>query len=283
MKQHNQNQEFRFNEVLFEHRNKEYGAYVLRNESDRILTKALFVGISLLAAASLTPLVISAFKAEPAAKGPEGVVIDFIQDIPDNPVAPPVKITPVKPETAPNTKTFDSTVPTPSSTAQDNVKKDPVPDDAVAGFKDNFKGDPVAPNTPNVPTVTVGTGPVMTTPPPVISDPVDKNKIAESGELGVEANFAGGIDSFRNKVMNSFDGSGFESEDVVKTTVTFIVEMDGTISGVKANGTNADFNNEAMRTIKMISNRGKWIPAKNKKGEYVRSYFKFPISMKFEN
>lgn len=282
MKQHNQNQEFRFNEVLFEHRNKEYGAYVLRNESDRILTKALFIGASLMAAVSITPFVISALKpVETITDG--GYVLPPPVLIPDDPVAPPVKITPVKPETAPNTKTFDSTVPTPSSTAQDNVKKDPVPDDAVAGFKDNFKGDPVAPNTPNVPTVTVGTGPVMTTPPLVISDPVDKNKIAESGELGVEANFAGGIDSFRNKVMNSFDSSGFESEEVVKTTVTFIVEMDGTISGVKANGTNADFNNEAMRTIKMISNKGKWIPAKNKKGEFVRSYFKFPISMKFEN
>ncbi|WP_374464780.1 energy transducer TonB [Chryseobacterium sp.] len=283
MKQHNQNQEFRFNEVLFEHRNKDYGAYVLRNESDRILTKALFVGISLLAAASLTPLVISAFKTEGKRVLTDGVEIEFTPITPDEPVAPPVTITPVKPETAPNTKTFDSTVPTPSSTAQDNVKKDPVPDDAVAGFKDNFKGDPVAPNTPNVPTVTVGTGPVIMTPPPVIADPVDKTKIAEAGELGVEASYPGGIDSFRNKVMNSFDGSGFESEDVVKTTVTFIVEMDGTISGVKANGTNADFNNEAMRTIKMISSKGKWIPAKNKKGEYVRSYFKFPISMKFEN
>lgn len=282
MKQHNQNQEFRFNEVLFEHRNKEYGAYVLRNESDRILTKALFIGASLMAAVSITPFVISALKpVEVITDG--GYVLPPPVLIPDDPVAPPVKITPVKPEIAPNTKTFNSIVPTPSSTAQDNVKKDPIPDDAIAGFKDNFKGDPVTPNTPNVPTVSVGTGPVITTAPPVISDPVDKNKIAESGELGVEASFAGGIDSFRNKVMNSFDGSGFESEDVVKTTVTFIVEMDGTISGVKANGTNADFNNEAMRTIKMISNKGKWVPAKNKKGEYVRSYFKFPISMRFEN
>lgn len=282
MKQHNQNQEFRFNEVLFEHRNKEYGAYVLRNESDRILTKALFIGASLMAAVSITPFVISAMKSD--------VGIERIKDNGERRIIkiveppekdPPVQI--VKTVTPPNTKTFDSTVPTPSSDAKDDVKKDPIPDDAVAGFKDNFKGDPVEPNTPNVPTASVGTGPVITTPPPVISDPVDKNKIAAPGELGVEANFAGGIDSFRNKVMNNFDGSGFESEDVVKTTVTFIVEMDGTISGVKANGTNADFNNEAMRTIKTISSKGKWIPAKNKKGEFVRSYFKFPISMKFDN
>lgn len=182
MKQHNQNQEFRFNEVLFEHRNKDYGAYVLRNESDRILTKALFIGASLMAAVSITPFVISALKPVETTTG-EGYVLPPPVLIPDDPVAPPVKITPVKPETAPNTKTFDSTVPTPSSTAQDNVKNDPIPDDAVAGFKDNFKGEPVVPNTPNVPTVTVGTGPVITTPPPVIADPVDKTKLLKQENL----------------------------------------------------------------------------------------------------
>lgn len=283
MKHHNQNQEFRFNEVLFEHRNKEYGAYVLRNESDRILTKALFIGVSLLAAISITPLAVSAFKTEPIAKGPGGVIIDFMPEIPDTQVTPPVTITPVKPATALDTKTFESTVPTPSRNAQDNVKKEPVPDDAVAGFKDNFKGNVVEPNTHVPTTLPVSSGPVINTPPPTIQEPVDKNKIVEAGELGVEANFKGGIDSFRNKVMNSFDGSGFESEEILKTMVTFIVEMDGTISGVKANGTNADFNNEAIRTVKAISNKGTWIPAKNKKGEFVRSYFKFPISMKFDN
>lgn len=282
MKQHNQNQEFRFNEVLFEHRNKDYGAYVLRNESDRILTKALFIGASLMAAVSLTPFVVSVLKSDVAVgrikDNGERRIIKIVEPPEKD---PPAQI--VKTVAPPNTKTFDSTVPTPSRDAKDDVKKDPIPDDAVAGFVNNFKGDPVTPNTPNVPTLSVGTGPVINTPPPVISDPVDKNKIAESGELGVEAGYPGGIDSFRNKVMNNFDGSGFESEDVVKTTVTFIVEMDGTISGVKANGTNADFNSEAMRTIKNISSKGKWIPAKNKKGEFVRSYFKFPISMKFDN
>lgn len=282
MKHQNQNQEFRFNEVLFEHRNKEYGAYVLRNESDRILTKALFIGVSLMAAVSITPAVISAFKSDVVVNrtGDDGKRIIKVVDVQEKD-PPVVKITPVKPATAPDVKTFDSTVPTPSRNAPDNVKKDPIPDDAVAGFKNDFKGDGVPQNT-YVPT-TAPTGPVINIAPPTISEPVDKTKIVDAGDLGVEAGFKGGIDSFRNKVMNSFDGSGFESEDVVKTTVTFIVEMDGTISGVKANGTNADFNNEAIRTVKLISNKGTWIPAKNKKGEFVRSYFKFPISMKFDN
>jgi protein TonB len=82
--------------------------------------------------------------------------------------------------------------------------------------------------------------------------------------------------------MNNFDGSGFESEEY--KNYSYIYCRNGWNNfRVKANGTNADFNNEAIRTIKSISNKGKWIPAKNKKGEFVRSYFKFPISMKFDN
>ncbi|MBP1165406.1 protein TonB [Chryseobacterium sp. PvR013] len=280
MKQHNQNQEFRFNEVLFEHRNKDYGAYALRNESDRILTKALFIGASLMAAVSITPFVISAFKP---VETPTGTIYNLphvidIQDV-ERPKDPPVQI--VKPTPpAPAVKTYDNTLPEPKATVT-NEKQVEDKINAVASTQTSEGKE--TPNTayiPIAPRVIGGDGP-----PTVKADPVvektDPSVIDR--DPSVEASFAGGIDSFRNKVMNSFDGSGVESEDVVKTTVTFIVEMDGTISGVKANGTNADFNNEAMRTIKMISNKGKWIPAKNKKGEYVRSYFKFPISMKFDN
>ncbi|WP_300687406.1 energy transducer TonB [Chryseobacterium sp.] len=280
MKQHNQNQEFRFNEVLFEHRNKEYGAYALRNDSDRILTKALFVGASLMAAVSITPFVISAFKP---VEVPTGTVYNLpqvidVQEV-EKPKDPPVQI--VKPTPpAPAVKTYDHRLPEPKAIVT-NEKQVEDKTNAVASTQTS-EGKETATNTyiPIVPRVIGGDGP-----PAVKADPVvekaDPKKIET--ELSVEANFTGGIDSFRNKVMNNFDGSGFESEDVVKTTVTFIVEMDGTISGVKANGTNADFNNEAMRTIKNISSKGKWIPAKNKKGEFVRSYFKFPISMKFDN
>lgn len=281
MKHHNQNQEFRFNEVLFEHRNKDYGAYVLRNESDKILTKALFVGISLMAAVSITPFVISAFKVEPTAKGPGGVIIDFIPDIPEQ-VKPPVKIEPVKPvKPAPAVKTYDATVPEPKAIVTNEKKEVEDKTNAVASTQTS-KGEETKTDTyiPIVSRVIGGDGPPVVKPEPVVEKKTDPTVI--DLDPSVEANFAGGINSFRTKVMNDFDGSQFESEELVKTTVTFIVEIDGTISGVKANGTNANFNNEAIRTIKSISNKGKWTPAKNKKGEYVRSYFKFPISMKFD-
>jgi len=280
MKHLNQNQEFRFNEVLFEHRNKEYGAYALRNESDRILTKALFVGVSLLAAVSITPFVVSAMHSDTMVTRTtdDGRRIIKVVQTPEK--DPPVHI--VKPATPPpSVKTYDNRLPEPKAVVRNEKTEEVDKVNAVASVqtsqgKETETTSYVAPITPQV--IGGGTGPSIKTDPVV--EKTDPKKIET--ELSVEANFMGGIDSFRNKVMNNFDSSGFDAEDVMKTTITFIVEMDGSISGIKANGTNADFNNEAIRTIKSISKNGKWIPAKNKKGESVRSYFKFPISMKFD-
>lgn len=280
MKHVNQNQEFRFNEVLFEHRNKEYGAYVLRNESDKILTKALFIGVSLLAAISLTPVLINAFKT-PEVINDGGYVLPPPIIIEDYETPPPVAVVPPTVASAP-VKTFDNTVPTPTAHVTNEKVVEKI-EGAVAGTKNNSDGETAPPNT-YVPTPpTIGTGPLINTAPPTLPvvEKTDKNKIET--ELSAEATFGGGIDSFRNKVMNNFDGSGFEADDVMRTTVTFIVEIDGSISGIKASGNNADFNGEAVRTVKAISAKGKWVPGKNKKGESVRSYFKFPISMKFDN
>jgi len=276
-----QNQEFRFNEILFENRNKEYGAYALRNEADRILTKSLFIGVSLLAAVSITPMIISAFKTvEPIQSG--GYELPPVMVIPDDPTVTPPPVTVVPPKPA-SVKTFDNRVPDPTAnpTNEQVVKKI---EGAMAGVKNNSDGIVAPPNIHVTTTPTIGTGPVINTvPPQVITQPVDKNKIVDPKDLAQEANFGGGLESFRNKVMNTFDGSGFESGDVMRTTITFIVEIDGTISGIKANGADADFNSEAIRTIRAISAKGKWTPGKNKQGEFVRSAFKFPITMKFDN
>ncbi|NPA07428.1 MAG: energy transducer TonB [Chlorobi bacterium] len=277
MKHTNQNQEFRFNEVLFEHRNKEYGAYVLRRESDRILTKAFFIGVSVLAAVSLTPLAINVLKTEPTVIPVDGPPVVIKLKKVDRPDTPPIKVEPIKPASSP--KQYKSTVPEPKVDAVEPAKIE-KPKDATPGLVDNLKGEPVKPDVFTPPVITIGTGTDPVVKPVVEVEKKDPNKIFNSGDLGKEANFDGGIDSFRNKVMSNFDGSGFDSGELMKTTITFIVEKDGTISGIKAAGSDADFNSEAVRTIRSI--KGKWTPAKNKQGESVRSYFKFPITMKFD-
>jgi len=280
MKHLEHNQDFRLNEILFEHRNKAYGAYVLRTESDRILTKAFFIGVGLLAAVSIIPVAISAFKST------ETVIIQdptppIMIDV-DKPNDPPAEVLPPQTVTPPppSVRQYDSQVATPKRNANENDIVEDIPDDAIAGVKNDFTAPP-APQI-NVPT-TVISGPGTVAPPkiaPVV--PVeDPNKIVEGTELSKSADFEGGINAFRTKVMNKFDVSAFETGDVVSTKLTFIVEKDGTISNIKANGKDASFNAEAIRTIKAV--KGKWIPGKNKKGESVRSYFSFPISMKFDN
>lgn len=282
MKHLEHNQEFRLNEILFENRNKAYGAYVLRTESDRILTKAFFIGVGLLAAVSIIPVAISAFRAPEV---PSGGLIDeppVMIDVskPNDPpaeVLPPQTVTPPPP----SVRQYDSQVVTPTRNADESKIVKDIPDDAIAGVKNDFTAPPATPDV-HIPAAS-DSGPGTIVPPKVIprTDPGPDNSVKGIDELSVSAKFEGGIDAFRAKVMNKFDVSAFEDEGSVNTTVTFIVERDGTISDIKTNGKDASFNAEAIRTIKAV--KGKWVPGKNKKGESVRSYFKFPITMKFDN
>ena len=94
------------------------------------------------------------------------------------------------------------------------------------------------------------------------------------------AEFPGGINAFRSKVSNGFDSSAMDGDEgKVTTEVIFVVERDGSITDVKANGKNSDFNAEAIRTVKSIKN--KWAPAKIN-GQSVRYRFRLPLTMQFE-
>ena len=65
---------------------------------------------------------------------------------------------------------------------------------------------------------------------------------------------------------------------LLSTTLTFIIEPDGTMSNVLAEGENQSFNKEMERVVKEDI-KDKWIPAEVK-GKKVRSYYKMPIRMR---
>ena len=267
-----QNKEFQLDEILFENRNKNYGAYVLRTEADRILTKSMFIGIGVFAMIAITPLMINVFNATDAPipkELPPPYVITHFNEPPE--VIPVAPVTP--PAVAP-INTLDSRVPTPTRDAKIEkvMPRQTDYDKAVIGTQDIVGDPPIITTVPPVINVAPTAGPPITAP-----EPVD-NSVKTS--VDISANFNGGINAFRNKVVNQFDTSVMNGTgDVVKTTVVFIVEKDGTISEVKATGPDATFNREAIKTIKSV--KGKWVPAKLN-GQNVRSYFKFPISMQFE-
>lgn len=266
----NVDRESRFNEILFENRNKKYGAYALRMDEGRILQKSLFIGIAFFASLSVLPLIVNSLKgAEIITELPPEIAYNP-RYIPDE---PPVVVTPVVPNVPVNTVSLE--VPTPTKNPEKQTTIPPVSerDDAVIG-PETIEGPP--PTTFKPPVVNVVVPPSVVKPPVVIN--------SEPGgiptRVDVEASFNGGINAFRSKVVQNFDGGNFDGTgNLIKTTVTFVVEKDGTISGIKASGPNAEFNKEAESTIKNI--KGKWLPAKLD-GKNVRSYFNFPISMQFE-
>ena len=65
---------------------------------------------------------------------------------------------------------------------------------------------------------------------------------------------------------------------MLSTTLTFIIEPDGTMSNILAEGENQSFNKEMKRVVKEDI-KDKWYPAEVK-GKKVRSYYKMPIRMR---
>lgn len=261
------------NEVVFEKRNKEYGAYALRNEANVVLKKALFIGVGLFGLLAMTPLLINTLKPK-AAKTPVFVPINLKNvDRPDDRIEKPEPRV-IPPKAPVQVKTQSLTPPTPT---RDAVKEETINQKVDDALISTTTTPGVAVTNPNQ-HVANGTenGKEIVKETPAKPNPNDIIR-----DVDVEADFIGGVNAFRTKVLQNFDSSVIENEtgEVVKAVVTFVVERDGTISNIKVSGENTDFNKEAEKTIKGI--KGKWNPAKFQ-GENVRSYFRFPISMQFE-
>ncbi len=258
-----------FNEIVFENRNKAYGAYALRSEANLYMQRAFFTGLGVFAVLAISPLVVNMLKPVPT-DVPKGVV-HFLDPI-DQPVDVIQKhpiVAPLKPEQV-RTKSLDT--PTPTRNTDKETLISPKDNDALTSDR-NREGAP-ADNQNN--TSDNGSGSTVR----IDNTPkVDPNAIPAT--VHIEAGFVGGIETFRNKVLQNFDTESVSSEsgEIIKGVVTFVVEKDGTITNIKASSPNPDFSKEAEKTIKGV--RGKWNPAKLN-GQAVRSYFRFPISMQFQ-
>ena len=261
-------------DIVFEHRNKEYGAYDLRQNYRSILTKSFLIGAILFIVAVLAPLIYMKMKGKDVVQ--EQVVsvdLDDIKDVPppekEEQAPPPPPPPPVEP---PKQEIVKDMIPEPKPNpkVEEPPKKIEEVKETTIGTT-NQEGTKVAAYTPPPPPKSSGAGTNVEAPKPVGNEIVDT--------VDQQADFSGGINKFRSMVQSNFDTSAVEGEGTLKTTVTFVVERDGSISQVSASGPNADFNREAERTIKGI--KGKWNPGKLN-GQPVRSRFRFPLTMNFE-
>lgn len=266
-------------EIVFENRNKAYGAYDLRTRYRGMLTKAFIFGTLFFCIAAITPFVIMKIQ-QMSAKETTEVNANLIDILPEEELIieekkeeePPPPPPPKEPEVQ---EVIQNVVPEPVKAPKVETPPPPISKQletttgvvAVEGVKTpSYSPPPPPPST--------GTKVQAVEVKPQVSATQVYTEVEQLAE------FPGGINSFRSKVSNSFDTSVMSGDEgMVKTEITFVVERDGSITDVKANGPNRDFNAEALRTVKSIKN--KWAPAKIN-GQAVRYRFRMPLTMQFE-
>jgi tonB family protein len=282
-----------FEELVFENRNKAYGAYDLRRSYRGLLTRAFLIGVLFFSGMVLLPLLYSkTIKTE--AKEEDGTtVILNPEDFETVEEEDPVPDEPFENKQEEVLQSLDDVAPPSEQVATiANVVPEPVenaPIETPPPTKKDMENKAISTKTVE------GVAATNNAPPPVqgveggrgtqakiegakiVDKPVDTKEIHTS--VDVEADYGnGGLNGFRAKVVENFDSEAVQGEGMLTTTVKFVVETNGTVSQVKATGSNPDFNREAERVVRSIKG---WKPAK-KGGVNVRSYYSLPLKMKFE-
>jgi len=256
-------------DILFEGRNKDYGAYELRKTYNRRIKKAMTATGAVVGLLCIGYFVAGGTKGKVGPlKDPTEVVLVAVE--PDK-VVPPV-IPP--PRVAPPVATIR--MPTTRIVPDNQVKPDEKPpeNDQANDMKiglDNVKGaTDVGIDAP--PTVGDGQKGVVEAP----KKQEDEDGIFRSVEI--ESSFPGGAGAwlrFLNKNLH-YPDEAMSTEIQGTVMVQFIVDKDGHISDVEAisGPEKGGLKEEAVRVIKKS---GQWTPAVQN-GRYVKSYKRQPVT-----
>ncbi len=272
------NDRLSLDEIVFENRNKEYGAYDLRKKYPKILTRAFIIGTVLFVAMVVTPIIVLTIQQMNAKAKTEvdANLVEVLQEdkIIEQPKEEEPPLPPPPPKEEPKVEVIQNVVPEPKKAPKVETPPPPITKqlETTTGLQ-NQEGVKAPSYTPPPPPPSTGKTATVEVKPQVSETQV-YNEVEQLAE------FPGGINSFRTKVNNNFDTSVMDGDGgTVKTEITFVVERDGSITDVKASGSNRTFNDEAIRTVKSIKN--KWTPAKIN-GQSVRYRFRLPLTMQFE-
>lgn len=254
-------------DILFENRNKEFGAYTIRRHYNERMLKAVA------SALGLTVLIFLLLHSVKTNKGSAVLVdvtdVDISRAYPTP--KPPEKLPEPVQKTPPPVKTVAFTVPD----FQKHVKPEinsPY-DDPYAAISNitNPVGQPVGITQPPVtPPATPDPGPVTTpAPQPVIND--EPVRIAEEMPA-----FPGGREQLVAFLQKHLQDYVTEEGQVKKAVVYFVVEKDGSLTSIEiTEGDDSDFNKRVIRTIEKMP---RWTPG-SQNGHKVKVLYAFPIQL----
>ncbi|HEV2353547.1 MAG TPA: TonB family protein [Puia sp.] len=261
-------------DILFEGRNKEYGAYQLRKTYNRRLKQSLFVLVGLIGLLFLGDVVAGHGKRRLAARTFE-ISDDTLARLREEvkpPVVPPIKVQ--QPQVATIRAVTTRIVP------DNQVKPDEKPpendqmDDRKIGLTthdgaidDGIEAPPANDG--------VAAG--------AVAQPKKADADAPFMKVEVEAEFPGGIQAWIRFLEKNLHVPDEATNNGIQGTVIvqFIVDRDGNVSDVQAisGPQEGGLREEAVRVIKKS---GKWIPALQN-GQHVKAYRLQPVTFKVES
>ncbi len=261
-------------DLVFEGKNQEYGAYKLRQENNKTTLTAFFVSVSFVLVLIGGGLFLSSFGKKtvtiPKLDGTTVVKVVYPNT--------PKKTEPKKIEKQIEAKKTDvkipelkKYVPVKTPDAIDLVPKNSQTtiDNSQNAIPGTGNPDGTEPNTGQPTSGDSGTEFVKTPTGPV-----------PSGELDRQPMFPGGMQRFGEYVGNHFEKSEMEENQTVKIFVSFVIEVDGSMTNIQVNRKGIErLDNEAVRVLKSL--RTKW-SAGYKDNQPVRTQFTLPITVQGE-
>lgn len=256
-------------DILFENRNKAYGAYELRTNYARRAKKAMtgIVLFSIMLAS--VPLIAGLIEAPPVHHPPQftdSLVIHSYEAPPELPAIAPQP----EPVSVPEANT-NPTLPVDIVDADDikePVVRDPTPSNPTINPDGNGK-----PGLHPMDDVGGGGGGGNVPVADVITDP---EMTYESFDIAQQPEFPGGEDALMEYLSANihYPKPALNNNVEGKVTIGFVVNKDGEIEDIKIlRGLGYGCDEEAMR---VIANMPKWKPGKNN-GKPVSVYFNVPL------
>ena len=258
-------------DLVFENRNKEYGAYQLRRESAKTSLSSLFMG--LLFVSSLTGISMIASYFNPIV-GPVITIQDFTETV--------IKLTDiVTPKTEKTvipqlrTKTTEATIP------NDHLKNPVIvhPNEASPNVATNIE------NTNTTTSDKTGSIDVINPIPSGTGTNIDKTTDIGTGIVTTIAldklpEFPGGMDKFYSYVGNNFEKPEIDGERAIRIFVSFVIEKDGSMTDIRVQrDPGYGLGKEAIRVLKSL--RTKWSPGMIG-SKPVRTSYNLPIVIEMQ-
>lgn len=262
--------------IVFENRNKEYGAYQLRKENPTTTLKALGIGCLLITFAVTIPMLLNKFGEKPIAPIDDPIVIlaeTSTLIFPPN-EKPEVKAAAPLTHKSEENKVKDvnkQNLIDPTITEAENAKTDlNINEDAALNSDRPKEGSVLGSENAGI---EGGTGTSLTS---NSNENVEGEKnVHVTAVLDRQPTFPGGMDKFYTYVAQNFKTPENQISHAIKVYVSFIIETDGTMTNITVpRNPGYGLDKEAIRVLKNL--KTKWTPG-IMNGKPVRTFYNLPI------